>query len=212
MTPTQHPAEATLVDYAAGSCDAGRALVIAAHLAACPDCRRTVRLAEAVGGVLMEDLEPAPMSAGALDAVLARLDVSPPAEPARPDQRPDWIAVPAEVLDAARRRKRWAAPGVWVAPITRGPGRRSSYLLRVGAGMAMPRHTHQGVETILVLKGAYEDRGQLYRPGDLAENDETVDHRPQVTRDGECVCLVSAEAPLTPLDWVGRLFQPFVGI
>ncbi|MGA0604172.1 ChrR family anti-sigma-E factor [Caulobacter sp. KR2-114] len=213
VSTRHHPADASLVAYAAGTIEPGRALVLAAHIAACPDCRRTLGLAEAVGGALLSGLEPTPMAPGAREALMARLDDPEPAPaPHSPPQRPDWIAVPAQVLEAARRRKRWAAPGVWVASIAKGPGRRSSYLLRVGAGMAMPRHTHTGVETILVLKGAYEDRGQVYGPGDLAENDETVDHRPQVTAEGECVCLVFADAPLRPLDWVGRLFQPFVGI
>lgn len=217
--PTQHPADDRLVALAAGAVEPGRALVLAAHVRACPACRRTMRLAEAVGGALLDDLEPTPLAAGAREAMMARLDAEPTPGPdaakdaARAEaQRPDWIAVPPVVLHAARTRKRWAAPGVWVASVAKGPGRRSSYLLRVGAGMTMPRHTHRGVETILVLKGAYEDRGQLYGPGDIAENDESVDHRPQVTVQDECVCLVFTDAPLRPLDWVGRLFQPLVGI
>jgi len=215
-TPGRHPAEESLLALAAGTAEPGRALVLAAHVAACPDCQRALRLGEAIGGALLETLEPAPMRPDARMAAMARIEnearavaaTDPPPEP----QRADWIAVPQPVLRAARRRRRWAAPGVWVATIAKGPGRRSSYLLRVGAGMAMPRHTHSGVETILVLKGAYEDRGEVYGPGDLAENDESVDHRPQVTAAGECVCLVFTDAPLRPLDWVGRLFQPLVGI
>jgi anti-sigma factor ChrR (cupin superfamily) len=33
-----------------------------------------------------------------------------------------------------------------------------------------------------------------------------------VAADGQCVCLISADGPLVARDWVGRLFQPFVGI
>jgi putative transcriptional regulator len=78
--------------------------------------------------------------------------------------------------------------------------------------MSVPRHRHEGAELVTVLKGAFDDRGACHRPGDYSENDETVEHRPTVTRDGECVCLICADAPLIPLDWVGRLFQPFVRI
>ncbi len=212
MTPRYHPSQATLLDYASGTASRGRALVISTHLRHCQACRQELALAEAVGGSLLNALEPTAMAPGALDAVLARLD-QPTSPPARaPAQRPDWIEVPAAVIDAARRRKRWAAPGVWVAPISRGPGRESAYLLRIGAGMAVPMHTHSGVELICVLKGAYDDRGVIHEPGDLAENDESVEHRPTVTLDGECICLVCTDRPLVPLDWVGRIFQPFVGI
>jgi putative transcriptional regulator len=115
-------------------------------------------------------------------------------------------------LETAWRRRRWAAPGVWVSTISKGPGARRTYLLGVAAGMSVPRHRHRGVEMVCVLKGAYADRDQVHGPGDFAENDESVDHTPMVTRDGECVCLICTDAPLVPLDWVGRFFQPLVRI
>ena len=213
MNPRYHPSHAMLVEYAAGAMAPGRALVMATHVGACPACRQEVALAEAVGGSLMNELTPAAMAAGALEAALARLDQPPPPEPpAAKTGRPDWIEVPGDVLEAALKRKRWAAPGVWVAPVSKGPKGQSTYLLRVAAGMAVPLHSHRGVEMICVLKGAYKDRGHIHRPGDIAENDEEVEHRPKVTGEGECVCLIAADGPLVARDWVGRLFQPFVGI
>ncbi|HEY5290156.1 MAG TPA: cupin domain-containing protein, partial [Caulobacteraceae bacterium] len=108
--------------------------------------------------------------------------------------------------------RRWAAPGVRVATVTRGPGKARTYLLSVASGMSVPRHRHEGVELVTVLKGAYSDRGDIHAPGDFAENDEAVDHRPTVTSDEECVCLICADAPLIALDWVGKVFQPLVRI
>ena len=78
--------------------------------------------------------------------------------------------------------------------------------------MSVPRHTHLGSEMVCVLKGAFTDRGETYGPGDFAESDDAVDHRPQVTADGECVCLVAVDASLVARDWIGRLFQPLVRI
>jgi putative transcriptional regulator len=78
--------------------------------------------------------------------------------------------------------------------------------------MGVPRHTHRGAEMICVLKGAYHDGRALHGPGDFAWNDETVEHQPRSTVDGECICLISAEGALVPRDWVGRIFQPLVGI
>jgi putative transcriptional regulator len=65
---------------------------------------------------------------------------------------------------------------------------------------------------ICVLKGAYEDRGERHGPGDFACNDEAVEHRPWVTRDAECVCLVAADHALVPRSLMARVFQPFVRI
>ena len=210
--PRHHPSDAMLVDLARGALQSGRALVVQAHLGACRECRASVRVMEAVGGVLLDSQEPAILAPDALERALASLDRAEARQAPPPEPRGDWIKVPTEVTLAAGR-KRWAAPGVWVANVTgrSGSGPRS-YLLRVGAGMAVPRHTHKGEEFICVLKGAFEDRGVIYGPGDFAESDESVEHRPQVTRDGECVCLAAADNGLVPRDLVGWLFQPFVSI
>jgi putative transcriptional regulator len=213
VSPRHHPSEDRLLSYAAGTGTPGADLVIAAHVGACRQCRDAVALAEAVGGALLDALPPAPMSDDALALALARIErpANAPA-PKRAPAEPDWIEVPEPVLHAARRKRRWAAPGVWVAPIGRGPGGARSYLLRVGAGMSVPRHTHRGAELVCVLKGAFSDRGGLYEPGDFSESDESVEHMPTVTPEGECVCLICADGALVPRDWVGRFFQPFVRI
>jgi putative transcriptional regulator len=78
--------------------------------------------------------------------------------------------------------------------------------------MRVPRHTHRGLEMVCVLKGAFRDGRTTYRPGDFECSDDTIEHSPEITAEGECVCLVAAEAPLRPLDWLGRVFQPIVGI
>jgi putative transcriptional regulator len=212
--PTHHPSDETLLDFARGALSPGRSLVLRAHLGVCPACRASVRLAEAVGGALLGDLEPAEMAPDALDQALARIE-RPPASPATPAVRApaDWITVPADVLVAAARRKRWAAPGVWVAPVTRDrkTGERS-YLLGIGRGIAVPKHSHRGVEMTCVLTGAYTERGNTHGAGDFAEVDEAVEHRPRVTMDGECVCLIAADNALVPRDLLGWIMQPLVRI
>ena len=209
----RHPAPDLIFDHARGALERGRALVLATHIGACNECRAQLELAEAVGGALLTDLEPAEMAADALERALASLDTAPPPPAEAPEPLAGWISAPPEVLLAVKRRRRWAAPGVWVAPVTwdRRTGARS-YLLGVGPGIAIPRHTHRGVELICVLKGAYEDRGERHGPGDFACNDEAVEHRPQVTRDAECVCLIAADHALVPRSLTARIFQPLVGI
>lgn len=214
MSPShRHPSSDRLLEHAAGRLPPGQDLVVAAHVAVCETCRAEVHRHEAVGGALLEETEPAEMAADALDHALARIDrPAPAAEPSREGIPPDWIEFSSPAVEQAWRRRRWAAPGVWVAPIFRGPGRSSTYLLRVAAGMSVPYHRHEGTELVTVLKGAFEDRGEVCKAGDFAESDEDVRHKPTVTRDDECVCLINTDAPLVALDWVGKLFQPLVRI
>jgi len=211
--PRLHPSHDLLIGYGTGAIGPGPRLVLDIHLRACAACREAVALAEAVGGVLLSSLPAEALAPDALAKALARIERPAPTRPGRaaPPQ-PDWIEVPQLVLEAAHRRRRWAAPGVWVAPIIGGPRGRRSYLLRVGAGMAMPLHTHRGSEMTVVLKGAFTDRGQTIGPGDFAECDESVSHQPTAVADGECVCLAAVDDSLIALDWVGRLFQPLVRI
>ena len=212
--PAHHPSEDLILDLARGVLEEGRALVLRAHLAVCPACRASLGLAEAVGGALLAEIEPAEMALDALQQALARLDLTTPLAPAAADPPQDWIRVPQQVRVAAERDRHQAAPGVWVAHVSgaRGRGGARSYLLGVGPGIAVPMHTHRGREFVCVVKGAYTDRGRIYGPGDFVENDESVEHRPRVTRDGECVCLIAADDLLVPRSVAARLLQPLVGI
>ena len=212
LHPNHHPSSDRLLEFATGALSAHRSLVIGAHLQACADCAGEVAVSEAIGGVLLNALPPAAMADDALARVLARIERPAPAAPEARVAWPDWDIVPPRAVEAARKRRRWAAPAVWVAAVDKGPAGMRTYLLGMGPGIAVPRHTHRGSEMVCVLKGAFEDGGAVYGPGDFCESDESVEHRPRVTDDGECVCLIAVDASLVARDWVGRLFQPFVRI
>ncbi len=213
MTIQHHPSHAILIQHAAGGLDSGPALVLATHLAACPTCREALAVAESLGGALLADLPPARMNEHALAKVLARTERPIGPIPARSlvQRRHDWIETPSEVVEAASRR-RWVAPGVWTAHVGRKPDKGKTYLLRVAAGMGVPTHTHRGSEFLCVLKGDFSDAAGVYRAGDFIESDEDIEHRPMNSGSCECVCLVYTDNALVPRDWIGRLFQPFVGI
>ena len=68
-----HPKETTLAEYAAGTLDEGRSLVVTEHLSRCAHCRELIASFEHIGGVMMEAVEPAGMSPGARDAVFRKL-------------------------------------------------------------------------------------------------------------------------------------------
>ncbi|WP_292452931.1 hypothetical protein [Methylibium sp.] len=59
---------------AAGSLAPGPAVVIAAHAERCPRCLARLYELEAIGGVLLEELEPAVLAPDALTRTLAHID------------------------------------------------------------------------------------------------------------------------------------------
>jgi len=146
--------------------------------------------------------------------VLRAVDRAAPAPETRAVRRsPDAAALPAGLSGLAVGKRRWIAPGVWVTPIkTDGRSRELIYLLRIGAGMVLPRHTHTGSEFTCVLEGAFSDADGRYEAGDFIATDASIEHSPVVARDGTCICLAATDAPLVMRDFVGRLFQPLAGI
>ena len=55
---SHHPEYEQLVDYTAGSLHPSVTLAVSVHLEYCADCRREVRRLEALGGALLETLQP----------------------------------------------------------------------------------------------------------------------------------------------------------
>ena len=227
-TIRHHPSEATLIAQAAGTLWEAAKPIVAAHLAQCPECRDSLALAETVGGLLLEELPPTPLAPDALSQTLERLDDGPtPATrggdqaaafgitgvPAGPAEEP--LAAMLRGLGLPVRRLRWLAPGLRYAVLLRcgpGPGGGTLRLLQVRPGVAVPRHTHRGVEMTLVLAGAFVDETGRYGPGDLVEIEAEVSHRPVAEGPTDCVCLVAAQGFPRFGGLFGRLFRNIVSV
>ena len=214
--PTHHLSEELLLDYAAGSCGEAEALIIATHLALCPECRAVVEACDAVGGALLEDIRPTDLDTHSLEAVLARLDEPEPLAPApvaAETQRDIIVPQPLRGYLATDLEKVAWKPvirGLDEASVPIGGSPAKSRLMRIGAGVAVPRHTHHGSELTLVLAGGFSDnRGHFVR-GDIAISDAEVDHRPVADADEDCICFVVTDAPLKLTGPIGRLLNPFV--
>lgn len=67
-------------------------------------------------------------------------------------------------------------------------------LLRYQPGARVPKHTHTGLETILVLAGSQSDEQGTYRSGSLVLNPEGTSH--SVWSDDGCVVLIEWERPV----------------
>lgn len=214
MSITHHPSDATLADFAAGTLDEARAVVVATHLSLCAQCRNAVRAFECVGGALLDDAEPAPMSAGALDRALAQLDHATPREPA-PAHEVDTEdeMLPAPLKPYAKGRWRWIGSGVQLRPIEvpSSDGVRV-FLLKAGPGTRLPRHRHAGTEWTCVFQGAFRHQIGRYGVGDFDEADETIEHHPMVDDGEACICVVALQGGIKLQSLIGRLVQPFIRI
>lgn len=210
-----HPTEALLMAYSAGTLPEAMNLIIAAHVSMCDDCRAAVESYDALGGALMEDTCDQELSAACLDGALdlirgLSLDMT-PAAPVRRDP-----AVPAPLADYIGGRLddvKWRPVGMGVKQaILETSSEATARLLYIPAGTAVPDHGHNGIELTLVLKGAFEDEGGRFGPGDLEVATEDLQHMPVADVSEDCICLAVTDAPLRFKSFLPRLVQPFVRI
>ena len=218
MTPEpairHHPSEPTLLAHATGRLGLAGRLVIEAHLAVCPECRRSVRLMEAVGGLLLDALPPSPLASGALERAMARLGETPPETrlQATPSvsQHTGSITLPPPLQGLPVGRLRWLGAGVLHTVLLRARGRSTLHLLQVKPGVSLPRHAHRGAELTYVIAGAFEDELGHFGPGDLAEVEADVKHRPVAVGLVDCICLLATSGRLRFTSALYRLIQPFI--
>ena len=195
------------------------ALFVATHLALCPACRENEVSLEAIGGVLLDEIEPEAIEGGGLDALFARIEAGSPekseadaaikpvvsdASPSMPRPLRDYVGGGVGALDWRRRGK------LSEARLLPGAKGGTVKLLRIPAGAMMPVHTHRGTELTLVLEGGFSDERGHYLRGDVAIADDDVTHRPRADDDGDCLCLTVTEAPVRLTGPLARFLNPFL--
>ena len=198
-----HPNEITLTEFASGSLDEARSLVVASHIEMCPACRRFVSALGSVGGRMLEQSEPVAMSGDAIARALASLDAA------------DLEAGRSPTQSALSRYRigpwRWVGPGIHrrMVGVPSNAGTRVFYL-KAAAGMTMPAHRHSDTELTLVLTGAFAHRGGRFGPGDIDDADDNDEHDPVIEPGEDCICLVAMHGHLRLNSLLGRLIEPFV--
>jgi putative transcriptional regulator len=214
-----HPGDELLLPLAAGRLSAGQALVVGAHLEGCSDCRARLHTLQTLGGALIEQADPVGLEAGAWERTLHRIDrpapapasaaAPPPPHPALPDGVP-W---PASLRGCRVSGWHWMGPGMRYARIgiAHDPAA-SLYLLRIGEGRSLPRHTHGGVELTQVLCGTFDDGRARFGPGDFDSADEAVHHQPVVQPGATCVCLAYVGARMRFDGRVASLIGGWIGM
>jgi len=206
VNPGHHPSADVLAAYAAGTLESGFGLVVGAHVEMCATCRTHVRAFEAASGEALADLPQAAVGENALTQVMARLEAKPETQPMAIDARPLLERLPL-------KRRKWIAPGVWVAAVkTPHDANNRVYLLSVAPGMPTARHEHSGAEFCTVLKGSFRDESGVYGVGDFAATDDDVNHLPVVQGDEDCICLFATEGRLKAQGLLGRLAFAYANV
>ncbi len=198
-----HPGDELLLPMAAGRLPAAQALIVSTHLEQCGECRERLHTLQALGGALLERSDPVALEPGAWERTLQRLDRPAPEPSRRPSVSqshpalPEGAAWPASLRGCVTGDWRWMGPGMRYARIAVPHDPASSvYLLRIGEGRSLPRHTHGGLELTQVLCGAFDDGRAVFGPGDFDAADDSVHHQPVVREGATCVCLAYVGARL----------------
>ena len=216
-TPSFHPDQFILADYAAGSLHGAVALPLAVHLEYCEQCRAETHQLQEVGAQLFEGLDPVPVSDGALEQLLRCIDSADPSE-----APPVRCAAPADpslprvlqtLIPAGLDALEWKRIGSLRSSRLRfGDPAREVALQHISAGGKVLEHGHRGAEITVVINGSFSDQDGCYRPGDFLVRGPEDIHRPVAAQDGDCLCLAVLEAPIRLEGWMGRLANPFLKI
>lgn len=216
---SHHPDDDLLLSLAAGSADAGTAVVLAVHLEGCPSCRARMDVLEAAGGALLEQLPPSELAPPAWAQTLAAIDgrapVRAPAPPAPTGQpaMPPGCRWPRALSHCQATRWRWLGPGMrWSRVRLPEDPAANVFLLRIGAGKMLPMHTHSENELTQVLHGTFDDGRACFGAGDLDQADGSVRHQPTVLAAGECICLATVRGKVLFEGAVARTLGALVGL
>ena len=207
---THHIPDDTLAAYAAGRLPQPYALVVAAHVSLCLECRAGYEAHQAIGGAVLEGTRQEAVSGELKARVLARLDAPEVPEPTY--ERTG--AYPGPVVEALKGKPpRWRSLGMGIRQciLVSGPSG-SVRLLHIPPGQAVPDHSHNGVELTLVLQGSFSDETGRFGVGDLEVADQALEHTPIADAGEPCICLAATDAPLRFTSLVPRLLQPLFRI
>lgn len=212
---THHIPDPVLLSYASGALPHPFALVVAAHVSLCDECRARLGAHQAAGGMLLESSVSVAVSDTLKDRLLDKL--AGPESDAGADQPapfPPSGPYPAPVMQALDGcPPKWKSLGLGVRQSILHDGSDGNVrLLYIPAGRAMPKHGHNGLEMTLVLQGAFYDDTGHFAAGDVELADTDLDHQPVAGPDGPCICLAATDAPLRFHSWIPRLLQPFLRI
>lgn len=207
MSPTHHLPDEWLLAHAAGTQSEAMDLLTACHLTLCPECRDRLATLEDAAGAAMAALPSAEVTG--LDALLAALPEQ-DAVPSAPETAHNLPAPLLGYIGTGDLPWRFLAPGIQQIPLPVSQGNMPVRLLHLAPGLAVPTHTHAGLERTLVLKGGYDDQSGTFVRGDIGIQDHTEVHHQHIHKGEHCIALVVADNRLVPVGVKSTLLSWFV--
>ena len=224
------PSSATLADFSFGNGFSLSDIVLRAHISACSKCRQKIRDIESIGSdLLMSDLhrhdaEPIEKIEPKITEILENYDSSETLVNSKHDfsckSKADDFELDNSLdclfpsyLDCSFDALPWKSAGKDIQLCKlREHGNSKLWMIKGKPGAKLPKHSHQGQELTLVLKGSYACSSNIYQPGDLHECDDENTHQPIIVGDTDCISLVATEGSLKFNNFFLRLIQPIMGI
>lgn len=200
------------MQFAAGQLSDALGVMVACHLENCPECRQQAQTFEQLGGELMEELVPAPMSPDFFSKVMEQLN-----------SVDDNIVLPVSVDPRLPKPLQRFLPNTvedlpWYGfskniqqfDLAFSDSHYTAKFYKIKAGKELPEHTHRGNEFTLVMSGAFSDDAGSYHEGDFILADTTTKHRPKAHDDCDCICFAVMDAPLKLTGFWGKMLNPFL--
>jgi putative transcriptional regulator len=215
MQISHHPDDATLMSFSAGSIPEALSVVVASHIALCPSCAKEVERMDALGAILMGALEPVKMVQAVPSVASAKAGLSTSDKRSSRGTNTDLPGPLSRIVGTDLADIPWKrlGLGVWHLPLPLSEDAEGDLrLLKVGPGRVMPEHGHGASELTLILDGAYSDKYGEFKRGDLADLDDSVEHRPIANASQGCICLVASERRAKFKTLIGRIAQPLTGL
>ncbi len=217
-----HPEMEYLRAYVDGTIDPCHGLMIAAHLETCRVCRKEIQRLEAEAAEDMFEINrpietecPSDLEA-MLSSIVDMKQVKPAIQnvetsSAHIELNGKTFVLPKALKNQVSRIGAWRSYGgkVYSAMIDLGESDARMNLLYIKKGVKVPQHTHKGVETTLVLHGAFSDEDGHYAEGDIMTRDASVEHSPRTNNDQDCLCLTVLTEPMIFTQGVARVFNLF---
>ena len=155
---------------------------------------------EIIAATVLESETPAAMSPSALDMAFAAIERGGESAQARPLTYPELDALPValrELIRDAEGKRDWAYSGPGIRRLDLGAtGPLKLEVIRLGAGKAVPWHTHKGRELTLCVHGEFSDSIATYGPGDFSVTDGSVRHQPKAHDGAPAYALAVTDAGL----------------
>ncbi|MCK0165163.1 ChrR family anti-sigma-E factor [Marinobacter sp. S6332] len=207
-----HPDSLSLMEYSAGNLSEPHALCIRLHLDKCTHCRSRVDTLDSLGAVMMEQQPKVSVSETMFDDILAKIDSSP--APELPAKAVPKISLLQKLLGEDINDLPWKRQlgDVSVLDITeKFPGQKEQVVLqKLVAGGKAPAHTHRGIETTIVLQGAFSDQKGVFNQWDFVVLTDQDEHKPVAVGCEDCITLSVLSAPVKLTGTFTRMLNPFI--